>query len=109
MNYSVIFSLEAVDQLMALYNHIADAASPDIANCHIEGIIAYCENLHSFPIRGVLREDVRPGLRITNYKKRTVIAFEVDKKAGQVSILGLFYGGQDYETMLNDDHDAESI
>jgi hypothetical protein len=29
-----------------------------------------------------MRDDVRPGLRITNYKKRTVIAFDVD--AGQV-------------------------
>ena len=45
--------------------------------------------------------DVRAGLRITNYKKRAVIAFDVD--AEQVSIIGVFYGGQDYETILTDD------
>ncbi len=50
-----------------------------------------------------MRDDVRPGLRITNYKKRAVIAFDVD--AEQVSIIGVFYGGQDYETILQDDFD----
>ena len=44
---------------------------------------------------------MRPGLRITNYKKRAVIAFEVDTEV--VSIIGVFYGGQDYETVLRDD------
>jgi toxin ParE1/3/4 len=34
-------------------------------------------------------------------KKRAVIAFDVD--AEQVSIIGVFYGGQDYETILQDD------
>ena len=102
MSYRVIFAPEAVEQLAALYNHIADAASADIANRYVGGILSYCENLHIFPIRGVLREDVRPGLRITNYKKRTVVAFEVDEQAAQVAILGLFYGGQDYEAILYD-------
>ena len=53
-------------------------------------------------LRTALREDVRLGLRITNYKKRTVVAFEVDEQAAQVAILGLFYGGQDYEAILHD-------
>ncbi len=48
-----------------------------------------------------MRDDVRPGLRIANYKKRAVIAFDVD--AEQVSILGIFYGGQDYESILQDE------
>ena len=45
---------------------------------------------------------MRPGLRITNYKKRMVVAFEVDTHAGLVSIIGLFYCGQDYEMILQD-------
>ncbi|MDR2573743.1 MAG: type II toxin-antitoxin system RelE/ParE family toxin [Desulfovibrio sp.] len=100
---SLIFSPEAEEQLAALYNHIADAASPDIAAGYTEAIVSYCEGLHTFLIRGTARDDVRPGLRITNYKKRAVIAFEVDEEAKQVFIIGLFYGGQDYETILQDD------
>jgi plasmid stabilization system protein ParE len=56
-----------------------------------------------FPHRGTMRDDVRSGLRITHYKKRTVIAFDVDND--QVSIIAVFYGGQDYETILKDNLD----
>jgi toxin ParE1/3/4 len=88
---------------VALYSYIAAAASPDIAARYIEAIVSYCESLCTFPHRGTMRDDVRPGLRITNYKKRAVIAFDVD--AEQVSIIGVFYGGQDCETILQDDFD----
>lgn len=108
MKYHVMFSPEAEEQLVALYNHIADAASPDIAKRYTEAIVDYCEGLDTFPIRGTIRDDARPGLRITNYKKRMVIAFAVDTGTRQVSILGLFYGGQNYETILQDDIDESA-
>ena len=72
---------------------------------YINAIITYCETLYTFPLRGATRDDIRPGLRVTNYKGRTVIAFDVD--AQQVSIIGVFYGGQDYETALQDDLDED--
>ncbi len=58
------------------------------------------------PLRGTRRDDIRPGLRITNHRKRTVIAFSVAKSV--VSILGMYYGGQDYESMLQLDEDEFS-
>ncbi|MDP2109573.1 MAG: type II toxin-antitoxin system RelE/ParE family toxin [Thiobacillus sp.] len=60
--------------------------------------------MQSFPHRGTRRDDIRTGLRITNYKKRPVIAFAVD--ADRVSIIGVFYGGQDYEADLLSDLDG---
>lgn len=61
-----------------------------------------CRLFHSAQ-RGIRRDDIRPGLRVTNYKKRAVIAFDV--AAERVSIIGVFYGGQDYETALPFDLD----
>ena len=101
MSCRVIFSPEAEEQLVALYGYIAEAASPDTAAQYTEAIVSYCECMGNFPLRGTMRDDVRPGLRITNYKKRTVIAFAVED--GQVSVIGVFYGGQDYETILQND------
>ncbi len=101
MSYRVVFSPEAEQQLTALHRYIAAAASPDIAARYTEAIVSYCESLRTFPLRGTKRDDVRFGLRITNYKKRAVIAFDVD--AELVSIIGVFYGGQNYETILQDD------
>ena len=57
------------------------------------------DGLRALMARDRRRDDVRPGLRITNYKKRAVIAFVVE--AELVSIVGIYYGGQDYETVLH--------
>ncbi len=103
MSHRVVFSPEAQEQLVELYRYIAQAASPVTAARYTEAIVAYCEGLRDFPLRGTKRNDIRPGLRVTNYKKRVVIAFGV--VAETVSILGVFYGGQDYETILQDEPD----
>jgi toxin ParE1/3/4 len=96
--YSVVFTPEAEAQLIELYAYIAVEASPDIAARYAEGIVSYCESLSTFPRRGMIRDDLRPGLRVTSYRKRVVIAFEVDMQ--RVNIVGVFYGGQDYEAAL---------
>lgn len=102
-HYSVVFAPEAQEQLAELYRYIAAAASPDIAERYTNSIVAYCESLQDFPHRGTCRDDVRSGLRITHYKKRTVIAFAVDSDL--VSVIGIFYGGQDFETALQSKFD----
>ena len=64
-------------------------------------MVATCEGLALFPLRGVPREDIRPGLRVTHHKGRTLIAYAVDEDTRTVSVLGIFYGGQDYEGVLS--------
>ena len=41
------------------------------------------------------------------YKKRTLVAYEVDESSGElvVNILGVFHGGQDWEAALSEDQD----
>ena len=90
---------------MALYRYIATAASPEIAKRYTSAIVTYCEGLRTFPLRGIRRDDLRPGLFITNYKGKAVIAFSVD--AERISILGVFYGGRDYETFLQTEQDED--
>jgi toxin ParE1/3/4 len=102
----VVFAPEALEQLEALYAYIAQAASPLVAQRYTDAIVTYCETLQTSALRGAHRDDIRPGLRITNYKGRTVIAFDVSSE--RVSVIGVFYGGQDYETALNPpDSDAD--
>jgi toxin ParE1/3/4 len=78
MSYTVIFTPESVAQLTELYRYIAAASSPEVAARYIDSIVTYCESLQSLPHRGIQRDDIRPGLRITSYRKRVAIAFEVD-------------------------------
>lgn len=69
-------------------------------------MIETCEGLALFPLRGVSREDIRPGLRVTHHRGRTVIAYAVDQDSRMVSILGVLYGGQDLERALVEGGDA---
>jgi plasmid stabilization system protein ParE len=45
-----------------------------------------------------LRDDIRPGLRLTHFRKRTTVAYTVNHD--RVAILGVFHGGQDVEATL---------
>ena len=65
MKYRVIVSPGAEEQLDAPYNHIADAATPDVAERSGRALITYCERMPTFLLRGIICEDVRPGLSIT--------------------------------------------
>jgi len=99
--YQVIFAPEAEEQLIKLYRYIAEAADTGTAQACTESIIGYCESLSLFPERGNRRDDLLPGLRVTNWRKRTVIAFIVED--AQVKILGLWHGGQQYETVFTEE------
>jgi toxin ParE1/3/4 len=100
MAYAVVFAPEAVEQLANLYSYIAERATPGIAEGYTSAIVDFCEGLSNFPHRGRQRDDIRPGLRTTNYKGHAVIAFAVDDANMRVVIGGVFYGGQDYEAVL---------
>lgn len=76
-----------------------------IAQRYITAIVDHFEALSAFLKRGAMRDDIRPGLRLTNYRGRAVIAFSVDDASATVSIIGIFYGEQDYETALASDLD----
>jgi len=101
MSYSVAFTPEAASQLEAIYAYIADRGGADIAFRFTDSIIAYCESFTTFPRRGVLRNDLRPGLRVVGFRKRATIAFAVLGNA--ITIVGIFYGGQDAESALSED------
>ncbi|EMH4164483.1 type II toxin-antitoxin system RelE/ParE family toxin [Pluralibacter gergoviae] len=98
MDYRVEYSSAAADRLVALYEYIAQAAGPETARRFTHKLVDYCDSLAQFPHRGNCRDDILPGLRITNYRKRTVVAFVVRDKT--VTIVGIWHGGQDYEAGL---------
>lgn len=101
MVYRVVFAPEAQEQLAKLYRYISQEATSYTALHFTENIIDYCESLVQFPQRGNCRDDLLPGLRITNYRRRTIIAFMLYEKT--VTVLGIWHGGQDYENDLSRD------
>lgn len=101
MVYTVVYTPEAQNQLRAIYRYIAKEASPAIAQRFTDAIVDHCDRFRELPARAVRRDDIRPGLHITNYRGRVVIAFAVEDT--EVWIIGVFYAGQDYESILQTD------
>ncbi|UUZ60942.1 hypothetical protein [Nocardioides sp. B-3] len=57
---------------------------------HIDGILA-------FPLAGRRRDDVRLGMRTITFKKRTLVAYEVDESSGELVVNVLSDGQGDRE------------
>jgi toxin ParE1/3/4 len=57
------------------------------------------------PRVGTRKPPIRPGMRTTIYRKRTLVAYEVDESGDEVvvNVLGVFQGGQDWESALRAD------
>ncbi|WP_143705453.1 type II toxin-antitoxin system RelE/ParE family toxin [Pollutimonas subterranea] len=95
MNYPVVFAPEAEDQVVALYNYIAKAASPDIAKRYTDSVLSYCESFQSFPNRGYLRNDIRPANSVQQSTKIAGAALPnsmtIDNMRALPLIFGCFY------------------
>ena len=94
----VVFAPEAVNDLVRLYDWIAEAAGPATAIGYIDRLEAYCLGFDLASKRGTARDDIRQGLRIVGFERRITIAFAVEERV--VTVLRLFHGGQDWEAAL---------
>ncbi len=97
-SYQVVFSPESQEQIADLYRYIEAASSPQIALDYTDALLRFCEGMEVFPERGTPRDDIRYGLRTTNYRGSAIIAYVI--LGDIVHILGIYYGGQDYESLL---------
>ena len=105
MTGRINYTPEAERQLNELDDWITNAASADIARRFVSAILDHIDGILLFPLAGRPHDDVRPGMRTSTYKKKTLVAYEVDESAGElvVNILGVFHGGQDWESALRED------
>jgi toxin ParE1/3/4 len=99
--YDVVYTPRAQAHLIAIYDHIADNAGPEIARDYTRRLELTCQQLACFPARGTPRDDIRPGMRTTSYQRRAVIVFSIEGAA--VVIHGVFHGGRSVEAAFDSD------
>lgn len=111
MTGRINFAAEAERQLNELDDWITKVASVNIARRFVSAILDHIDGILVFPLAGRARDDVRAGMRTTTFRKRTLVAYEVDESCGElvVNILGVFHGGQDWETALGEDQDEPGV
>lgn len=101
--YRITATPEVGSDYMAIVQHI-ERWTGDRATAvrTVRSIRAFVRSLGTLPHRGLKRDDLRPGLRLIPFGRRTVIAFEIEEGIGTVRLLRIFYGGQDYETVMKE-------
>lgn len=92
-SYRILFAPEAQTDLLELYDYIAEKSDVTQALAYVERIEELCNSLQTFPERGSLRDDVRPGLRVMGFEHRVTIAFYI--VTDTVIILRILYAGRD--------------
>ncbi len=75
------------------------AANRHLATGFTDGILDHISQLSEFPNRGTPRDDLRPGLRTIAWRRRVTIAYIVEEH--DVVVIGVFYGGRDFEALLS--------
>ena len=98
MKRKVIFSPEALRDLLQLYDYIDEREGSERATAYYNRIRAHCANFADFPERGSLRDDLRPGLRITGFRRRITLAFHVEED--RVVFDRILYGGRDLDRLF---------
>jgi len=105
MTGRIHYTPEAEQQLDDLDEWITKKASADTSSRFVRAIIDHIDGILAFPLAGRARDDIRPGMRTTTFRKRTLVAYEVNDSADEVvvNVLGVFHGGQDWAAALQPD------
>lgn len=90
----VIISPEAKQDLLDIYQWIANRASARTALAYIDRLEKHCLDFDLAAERGSPRDDVRPGLRVVGFERSLTTAFTVDEAS--VTILRLFRRGRNW-------------
>ena len=93
---------EAERQLNELDDWITKHSSTTVAQRYVSAVLEHMDGILEFPLAGRARDDIRPGMRTTTFRKRTLVAYEIAEPRGElvINIVGVFHGGQDWDDAL---------
>ena len=102
--YTVVRSGPARRDLNLIYSHLVEShigfghppdEAHDRAAERLQKILAAMEGLGRAPFQGTLRQDLMPGLRQVT-KEQAIFYFTTDEPAHRLTVLAIFFGGQDH-------------
>lgn len=102
-SYKVIYSPEALDDIRNIYSYIAfDLKVPDTAQGQVDRIRKEIRSLDFMPLRYAI-VDWEPWRSMEMHKvlvDNFVIYYTVSTKSLTVTVIRIFYGGQDAENIV---------
>jgi toxin ParE1/3/4 len=96
----LVYRSAALADLDAIYD-VIEPDSPRRALSFVDAIRSRCRTLCDHTHLGPARDDLGIGIRVYPIRGRVIVAYRVE--ANTVQITRVFYGGQDYETILRNE------
>jgi plasmid stabilization system protein ParE len=95
--HRVRLSDDAKADLAEIYRFVRHkSASSIVARNYTRRIRIFLDGFETLPERGIIRDHVRPGLRIVGFERRISVAFLVENE--EVVILRVLYAGRQFES-----------
>lgn len=101
--HELVFRPLALADLDAIYDYI-EPDNPRSAATFVQDILTNCRTLCTYPEMGPARPDIAPALRIRAMLGRVVVYYRIGET--EIVVLRIFYGGQDFETIMRDQTDT---
>ena len=98
--YRVDYLPTASRQLIEIEDYIVDHDAPVEAYDFTARIKQFCDALGLFPRKHLERDDIRKDLHLVGFEGSVMIGYHVDDVAHVVTVIGIFYGGQNWEPAL---------
>lgn len=98
----VVYRQDAGTDLDSIFIYLVEqGANPGIARGFVARIKARCEGIGNLPEGYPARPDLGPGIRIVPFERSAIILYRPTDTA--VEIVRIFYGGRDYEEIMQGD------
>lgn len=95
--YHIRLTDEAELDLARIYGFVRRKSSSSVvARNYVARIKTFVDGFETYPERGSVHDDVRPGLRIVGFERRVSVAFVVE--FAEVVVLRILYAGQQFES-----------
>ena len=104
MAFAIEFSAESARDFELIFDHLFESSrgfgdgveeALERAGLRVMGIRAAAGQLTLLPLRGIVRDDVLPGVRFIAID-RAIYWFDVDETRRRVRVLAVFLAGQDH-------------
>ncbi len=93
--YRIRLTPEAKDDLRNIGTFIRHRTSATVARSYVGRITRFIAGFDTFPERGSVHNEIRPGLRMIGFERRVTVAFLIDGQ--EVVFLRILYAGRQFD------------
>lgn len=97
MGYRLLFHPEFENDVADMVRFIAEKAGEEAALLAADRADEALASIAENPHHSAPREEIAPGLRIALFRRSGVIPYLLDDERKEALILGVFYGGQEWD------------